>query len=71
MSTAVSLEKVEKKPQPAAIPSPSVPPVIEPAPAAVEERPLWRDHVALLVWVAGALILILYHFYDLLLSLFS
>ena len=71
MSTALQPEKVEKKPQPAAVASAPAPQVVEAAPAAEEERPLQRDRVALLFWVAGVLILLLYHLYDALLTLFS
>lgn len=69
MSIAVQLEKVEKKPQPAVVIPPA--PQEQPAAAAEEEWPLRRDRVALLIWVAGALILLLYHVYDALVTLFS
>ena len=74
MSTAVQfekaekVEKIEKKPQPAAVTSP---PVVESAPVVEEGHPLRRDRVALFIWVAGALILLLWHLYDVLLTLFS
>jgi len=71
MSTAMQLEKVEKKPRPAVEVSPAAPQVTQTAPAPEEERPLRRDRLALLIWVAGALILLLWHFYDILLTLFS
>jgi len=71
MSTAVSSEKIEKRPRPAATASPTAAPVVEPVPTGEEERPLRRDHVALLFWAAGVLILLLWHVYDALLTLFA
>ena len=74
MSTDVSLEKVEKvekKPRPAAAASQPAAPVVTPVPAGEAERPLRRDRIALLVWVAGVLILLLWHVYDVLLALFA
>jgi hypothetical protein len=74
MSTAVSLqkvEKVEKKLRPAVEVSPLPAPVVAPVPVAAEERPLRRDYLALLLWAAGVVILLLWHFYDVVLTLFS
>jgi hypothetical protein len=74
MSTAVPLEpveKVEKKPRPAVAVSPPPAPVVEAVSAEAEERPLRRDYLALLIWAAGVLLLLLWHFYDVLLTLFS
>ena len=70
MSTAISPEKVTREqPHPAPLPPPAEAPAdVEPAP---EERPLTRDWVALVVWVSGALLLVLYHFYDVLVSIFG